>query len=537
MMPLPGLGIDHYNMMLLGAVGAGKSSFINTVSTVFTGKIETIAQCRQSASSVTNKVQTYDLQSENGETIKIRIFDIRGFESERENEKELKLLLDGRLPDNYQFPDKLEPDDIIYERLNPTLNDKIHSICFVEGNSVFDKYTDAHKERINAIKRMIDTTGLPMVIIATKFDLLCPKISENIGHLFKSPKAEKAAADIADFHGISKNLVLPVVNYVDETTPIKAKDDLALNAIHTIVNTTQAYLKHHTERKKNNLDNWTDRENRLRDWKNDDEKRKIISEILSPFDGRVLKILLVGPVASGKSSFIDSVNSAIQNKIVVHASIGSATVTAENPLSTTEKFKLNSIDYPPDNTAAIRRSGVYVGDIPGFQEQDGIKDDHIKFIMDGNVPDGYKIINGIQDTQRDLQRDPSPDDKIHCVCFVFDCVSILKGLSETMRTTIQHMLRLVYEKDYPHIVLLTKCDIVSHSWSTGRQRIFEDKNVRLCKEKIQEEFRFRQQLIFPIVNYEDQNVVDKQTDRLILAALSKILYLGKRYMDTARQVE
>ncbi|XP_060598705.1 uncharacterized protein LOC132752401 [Ruditapes philippinarum] len=56
MKPLPGLDIDQYNVLLLGAVGAGKSSFINTLSALVTRKIEPIAPSRQSASSVTNMV-------------------------------------------------------------------------------------------------------------------------------------------------------------------------------------------------------------------------------------------------------------------------------------------------------------------------------------------------------------------------------------------------------------------------------------------------------------------------------------------------
>ena len=53
---LPGLNIDQYNILLLGAIGAGKSSFINTVSTVFTGDVVPIAPARQAEVSVTSKV-------------------------------------------------------------------------------------------------------------------------------------------------------------------------------------------------------------------------------------------------------------------------------------------------------------------------------------------------------------------------------------------------------------------------------------------------------------------------------------------------
>jgi predicted GTPase len=56
MEPLHGLNIKQYNILLVGLIGAGKSSFINTLSTVFTGKFEHIAHSRDEAKSVTSKV-------------------------------------------------------------------------------------------------------------------------------------------------------------------------------------------------------------------------------------------------------------------------------------------------------------------------------------------------------------------------------------------------------------------------------------------------------------------------------------------------
>jgi hypothetical protein len=84
-----------------------------------------------------------------------------------------------------------------------------------------------------------------MVVIATKFDKLCPKISENVAHLFKSPKAKQAVDAIAGFHGVNKKQVLPVVNYTDEGEGLDAKDQLALKALNRIYQLIEGYLTHH----------------------------------------------------------------------------------------------------------------------------------------------------------------------------------------------------------------------------------------------------------------------------------------------------
>jgi predicted GTPase len=56
MKPLHGLNIKQYNILLVGPTGAGKSSFINTLSTVFTGKFEEIAPARDGPIYITSKV-------------------------------------------------------------------------------------------------------------------------------------------------------------------------------------------------------------------------------------------------------------------------------------------------------------------------------------------------------------------------------------------------------------------------------------------------------------------------------------------------
>jgi hypothetical protein len=93
-----------------------------------------------------------------------------------------------------------------------------------------------------------------MVVIATKFDKLCPTISETIGHLFKSPKAKNAVANIAKFHGVNIEQVLPVVNNIQafpvvnknhEEERLKAKDQLALKALYRIYESLEGYLAYH----------------------------------------------------------------------------------------------------------------------------------------------------------------------------------------------------------------------------------------------------------------------------------------------------
>jgi septin family protein len=59
MEPLPGLGIKTYNILLVGVIGSGKSSFYNTLATVFMSAVKSHAPARDAPTSVTNEVRYF----------------------------------------------------------------------------------------------------------------------------------------------------------------------------------------------------------------------------------------------------------------------------------------------------------------------------------------------------------------------------------------------------------------------------------------------------------------------------------------------
>lgn len=54
--PPHGLGVKSANILLLGPVGAGKSSFFNTIASVFRGHVTGQAMCGSAEQSITSKV-------------------------------------------------------------------------------------------------------------------------------------------------------------------------------------------------------------------------------------------------------------------------------------------------------------------------------------------------------------------------------------------------------------------------------------------------------------------------------------------------
>ncbi|XP_053392377.1 uncharacterized protein LOC123566532, partial [Mercenaria mercenaria] len=244
--PIPGLGIKKYNILLIGTIGVGKSSFYNTLATVFGDKVKTHAPARESKGSVTNEVKAYTIETEKGEELCVRIFDIRGFESQRGYEHELAHILNGQLRIGYKFPEQMSEPTEEDKRKPETLDDEIHLLCFLTGPP--ENYNNAQIKEIDNIKHTTDLKGLPLVVVATKFDEQCLNITEDVDHLYKCKKSKDTTEDIAKFFKIQENHVLPVVNYTSENVKSKGKDRLALQAFHKMIEVTEDFLAQHKDK-------------------------------------------------------------------------------------------------------------------------------------------------------------------------------------------------------------------------------------------------------------------------------------------------
>ncbi|XP_060589010.1 uncharacterized protein LOC132744342 isoform X2 [Ruditapes philippinarum] len=534
MEPLPGLGIKTYNILLVGVIGSGKSSFYNTLATVFMGAVKSHAPARDAPTSVTNEIHAYELKSKSGKPLNLRIFDIRGFEAERGYEHEFDLLLNGRLPVGFSFPD--QPGPIQQgELVNASLKDEIHLVCFVTGTSNLDTITDDLHKHITSIQKSINRKGLPMVVVATKFDDLCQKISEDANRVYRSPKARDATKTVSNFFGIQEKYIFPIVNYVNDENIKDGKERLALQALNTMIELTRDYLENHKEMA-SKLDRWSERASKLHIPRHSNEKEIELMKIGAEFEelgDNVLRVLCVGPVYSGKTSFIDSISSALRDEIYSKATGGYA--TGRKPKdghleSSTERYKMYQMKYKHESEDIID-SNVFIGDIPGFQESDGIQLDDVKNVILGHVPIRYKIIQGMKRGSKKFKHRPLKKDKVHCVCFVFDVSTPADELSEKMQKTLKSLQAWLLDKDIPYIVILTKGDLLSDVVDECKLHVFENKILKENKDILIDMFKFKQSKMFPVINYIHEDTVVPESDALLLSAFKEILKLGKEYLE------
>lgn len=88
------------NILLLGQVGAGKSSFINTINSVFKDEISSRACIGSENNSITKKIRDHSTKK----YLRFRICDTRGGEEGLSiDSDDLGFILDGHLPNHYKI--------------------------------------------------------------------------------------------------------------------------------------------------------------------------------------------------------------------------------------------------------------------------------------------------------------------------------------------------------------------------------------------------------------------------------------------------
>ncbi|XP_053404038.1 interferon-induced protein 44-like [Mercenaria mercenaria] len=227
--PVPGLGIKKYNILLLGAIGSGKSSFYNTMATVFSGSVKLHAPARGAERSVTDEmILAYELKSKSGKHLNLQIFDTRGFQENRGYNNELEKILNGRLPVEFTFPDQSAPvkED---ELTHASLKQEMHMVCFVTGTSNLDTITNEQR--------------LPMVVVVTKFDAFSESILEDANQVYRCLEARDAIKRMPNVFGIQEKYIFPIVNYINDDEIKEGNDRLALQALDAMVRLTNDYLE------------------------------------------------------------------------------------------------------------------------------------------------------------------------------------------------------------------------------------------------------------------------------------------------------
>ncbi|XP_064199600.1 interferon-induced protein 44-like isoform X1 [Anguilla rostrata] len=235
------------------------------------------------------------------------------------------------------------------------------------------------------------------------------------------------------------------------------------------------------------------------------------SEVLSK-----ARVLLLGPVGSGKSSFINSIRSVMYRHVFLMPYVG----TMQDGF--TKKLKSYEIRAqkggPPTPLTLCDVLAL------GESEETGLTLHDTLEVIKGHVPEGHKFQSNapINPATAGYQLAPALKDRIHCVAFVLDATEV-HLYSKSLQDKLKELRWEISDMDIPHVILLTKVDQVCKAVEADVQYVYRSRIVKERMHKAAELMGLPVSFVLPVKNYSSGRSVDCNTDILLLSALNCML--------------
>ncbi|CAC5368437.1 unnamed protein product [Mytilus coruscus] len=243
--PLKELNVPQARVLLVGQVGAGKTSFFNTINSVFRGYITRQACSGNAEHSLTTIYRMYQIRNSiSGKPLNLRLHDTRGLEADQGMDPHgMCYLLDGNLPDRFQFnPSVPVTPDITGFVATPQLADKIHCVVFVIDGSTVDVMPEKVIEKMKGFQIHMNQRGIPQIVLLTKIDKVCENTSEDLSQVFFSPVVQETVDRVSQILGLPRSNILPIKNYESEIEPQDHVNILTLLTLQQILNSADDYM-------------------------------------------------------------------------------------------------------------------------------------------------------------------------------------------------------------------------------------------------------------------------------------------------------
>ncbi|XP_052587545.1 interferon-induced protein 44 isoform X1 [Peromyscus californicus insignis] len=234
------------------------------------------------------------------------------------------------------------------------------------------------------------------------------------------------------------------------------------------------------------------------------------------------RILLLGPIGAGKSSFVNSVKSVFRGSITHQALVG----CDKNGIS--DKYRTYSITHRDDDGPLP----FVLCDSLGLSQKAGLHTDDTAYLLNGHTPDRYEFnsMKPITSNHPNYIHNPLLKDRIHCVVFVFDINSV-EQLSHGLVAKIKRIRRELIKCGILHVALLTHVDSLDLITREDLVDIYNCEPVKLKLEAVHRDFGFALSDILVISNYVSEWHLDPVKNMVILSALREILHTANDFLE------
>ncbi|TRZ02815.1 hypothetical protein DNTS_026425 [Danionella cerebrum] len=181
--------INRIRILMIGPVGAGKSSFFNSINSIFLGRISSKAMSGSAGTSLTTQFRIYSVKDgREGKPLPFELCDTMGLE---ENSgagldiEDITGILRGHIPDRYKFnpSDPFQPVDQKPPRA-PSLQEKIHCVVYVVDSTKVSLMSEKLEAKLAAIRKKINSLGIPQMVLMSKVDEACPDVQEDLQKIY-----------------------------------------------------------------------------------------------------------------------------------------------------------------------------------------------------------------------------------------------------------------------------------------------------------------------------------------------------------------
>eukprot|EP00884_Botryococcus_braunii_P012107 jgi/Botrbrau1/20898/Bobra.0135s0029.1 len=293
-------GAEKVNILLMGGVGGGKSSFISSLDSIFEGRISRRAPAGQAAAEgpLTRCLKKYHYTVK-GKTIGFTLWDTPGWTPSDYRDGVLNGILNGSIRD------RTDPRGPTKNHVPPhALKDEVHVLAFVVPcDAVSD---DDYIAKLVEIKEYARIRDMPVMVFLTKIDEHEPGLLVDLAATFNSQRIYDIVQDLAFKAGLPRNSIVPIKNFSMEFEPGLNASILVLRGIYEVLNSATDYLREEKEEVEP-LGEFKKLKVRARkDFEADDpdeylslQKGKVYWQISPPEDGWVLGCLVEDPNNEG----------------------------------------------------------------------------------------------------------------------------------------------------------------------------------------------------------------------------------------------
>lgn len=209
-------------IILIGHIGSGKSSLINSFKAALAGRISNLAT-EGGRNHTTVKFCEIPAINEKRQEIDFAFYDVKGTDVRSTTREEVDILkailgkksIGEKFVQGAKCKEALDEDTLVDEKAN-------HVILYVMDGAAFkEKNKQGEGDRwLNVmldLKDLTDKWNLSRYLVLTHMDMINPDLKKNIKIMHSSIRVKKAVQEICSRTKFPEKVILPVVNPVDAT--------------------------------------------------------------------------------------------------------------------------------------------------------------------------------------------------------------------------------------------------------------------------------------------------------------------------------